>query len=90
MLIKILGILDLIAGLILVFGPGFNIPTIILILFVIILIVKSSMGGWDDLACLIDFLAGLAFLFLIFINIPAIILIILGILLFQKAVFSFL
>jgi len=89
MLIKIFGIFDLIAGAILIFGVGANLPIQILLGFGIILLAKSCLGFLKDFASWIDFSAGILFLLSIIIPIPGIISLILGLLIIQKGIFSF-
>ena len=90
MLVKILGVIDLISGILLFFGAGMKISNFILIIFGIILIIKSSLGMWQDFASWIDLLGGVIFLVMVVISLPWIIILIIGILLLQKGVFSFL
>ncbi|OGJ13359.1 hypothetical protein A3K82_00505 [Candidatus Pacearchaeota archaeon RBG_19FT_COMBO_34_9] len=88
MLVKILGALDFIAGLVLIFGTRFA-PHTILIFFGIILLIKSLIGLLRDFASWIDLLAGIIFILAVFFQIPLIICIIAGVLLIQKSIFSF-
>jgi len=90
MLIKILGALDLIGGLISIFFAGTKLPFFLLIFFGGILIAKSMIGLLKDFASWTDFLSGINFLLMIFFITPPIISIILGIILVQKGIFSFL
>ena len=90
MLVKGLGAFDLIAGMILIFGTGINIPKGLLIFFGVLLLVKAFLGQLKDFASWIDVVAGIIFLGSIIINFPGVIGIIVGILLFQKGIFSFL
>jgi len=91
MLIKILGIIDFIAGLILIFGIGIELPSTLLILFGIVLLIKSFLGGIPkDLGSLTDLSASIIFILFIFFQIHWVICLIAGILLIQKGVFSFL
>ena len=90
MLVKLLGAIDLVSGLILMFGAGLKIPYFILLPLGIILLIKASLGILKDIASWIDALCGLIMLILIIINIPWIIMIILGIAIIQKGIFSFL
>jgi len=90
MLIKFLGAIDFISGLILIFGAGIKLPSILLIIFGIILLIKASMGMLKDFASWIDFIAGLIFIASIFFVVPSIICLISGILMLQKGIFSFL
>jgi len=90
MLIKLLGGIDFIAGLLLIFGAGAKLPSALLLVFGIILLVKSLFGLLKDFASWIDFLCGLSFIILMFFQIPVFITMILGILIVQKGFFSFL
>jgi hypothetical protein len=90
MLIKALGVIDFIAGLILIFGTNLKIPFIILIIFGIFLLVKAGIGLLKDFAGWIDLFAGAIFILLIFFPISWIIGLIAGILLIQKGIISFL
>ncbi len=90
MLVKVLGGIDFIGGLILIFGAGFSFPIPLLALFGIILLIKSGIGLLKDFVSWIDFFAGIIFILLIFFQIPLIICLIAGILLIQKGIFSFL
>ena len=90
MLVKALGTIDVIAGLILIFGTGINFPIQILVIFGIVLLAKSSLGLFKDFASWVDFLAGLTFLLSAIISVPVIISVIIGLLILQKGVFSFL
>jgi len=90
MLVKVLGIIDVIAGLILIFEKNLNLPIYILTVFGIILIIKSFLGLPKDFASWIDLSGGLIFLLLTIITVPLLISIIIGLLIIQKGVFSFL
>jgi hypothetical protein len=90
MLVKGLGLIDVIMGIILIFGIMSILPKQFLIICGIILLAKSSLGMLMDFASWIDFISGLIFLLSILIPIPGFIGIILGILLLQKGFFSFL
>jgi len=91
MLVKILGFIDLIAGLILIFGTGIKLPYIILIFLGIVFIVKSFMGGIPkDLGSITDICAGIVFILMIFFSIHWVICLVVGILVIQKGIFSFL
>ena len=89
MLVKLLGAIDVIAGLILLFGAGIDLPTNLLLFFGIVLIIKSSLGMLKDFASWIDFLSGIVFLLSVIFLIPTWINIILGVLILQKGVVSF-
>lgn len=90
MLVKILGAIDSIAGLILLFGAGNGFPTIILAILGIILIAKSSFGVWKDFGSWTDLICGAIFFIAIIIPIHWIIGVIAGVLMLQKGIFSFL
>ena len=90
MLVKFLGAIDFIIGLILIFGTEIKIPYLILIFFGIVFIIKSFLGGIPkDFGSLTDLSAGIILILMSFLSIPWFIEIILGILLFQKGIFSF-
>jgi hypothetical protein len=90
MLIKFLGAIDFISGLILIFGSGIKLPTTLLMILGIILFIKASMGMLKDFASWIDLIAGIIFIASIFFVVPGIIGVISGILMLQKGIFSFL
>jgi hypothetical protein len=91
MLIKILGSVDVISGLILILsGTGVNIQNIILIIIALILIGKSFIGFLKNFASWIDILAGVSLLLFIWFPFLGIVVIILGLLVIQKGIFSFL
>ena len=90
MLIKVLGIIDVLLGVFLIFLGQLNFPAKVLLVFAIILLVKASLGLFQDFASWVDGVAGLFYILSTIIHIPAIIGIILGLLLIQKGVFSFL
>ena len=90
MLVKILGIIDLISGLILIFGESLNISNQVFIIFGVVLLVKSSLGLLKDFASWIDFLCGIIFLISAIISVPEIISLVFGLLIIQKGLFSFL
>lgn len=89
MLVKVLGGIDFISGLILIFGTGLA-PKSILIFFGILLLIKAGFGMFKSFASWIDLLSGGVFILAIFFQIPLWIGIIAGILLIQKGIFSFL
>jgi len=90
MLVKILGIIDLIAGLILIISISSSISQSILIFFGFILLIKSSFGLLKDFASWIDLVIGLIFLISIVISLPTILIVIIAILIVQKGIASFL
>jgi len=90
MLVKVLGALDFLAGLILIFTIWTKIPFLILISLAIIFLVKAGVGLLKDFASWIDLIAGIIFFFLIFFPIYGIICLISAALLIQKGIVSFL
>lgn len=88
MLVKVLGAIDILSGILFLLAIGVKPNTNILLFFGIILITKSSFGMLKDFASWIDFLSALLFILLIFTTIPKFILIIFSILLLQKGIFS--
>jgi hypothetical protein len=90
MLIKILGTIDFIIGLILIFVTTAKLPYAILLILGGILLLKAGIGLLKDFASWIDFFGGIIFILLIFLPIPWIICLIAGILIIQKGIFSFL
>ncbi|MEK6898288.1 MAG: hypothetical protein AABX28_02940 [Nanoarchaeota archaeon] len=89
MLVQILGAIDIIAGLILMFGINKFMPVEILGIIGIVLFLKSSLNLLRDLGSWIDVFAGIIFLLSISIKTPFFISIIIGLLILQKGVFSF-
>jgi len=90
MLVKVLGALDFIIGLILIFGARIKIPATILIILAVFLFIKAGIGLLKDFASWIDLLSGLIFILLIFFPLHWIICLIPAILLIQKGIVSFL
>ena len=90
MLVKIFGVMDIIAGLILIFEKNMSLSNPFLIIIALILIAKACLGLLKGLASWIDLSAGVIFLLLTIISIPPIIGVIIGLLLIQKGIFSFL
>ncbi|MBU3907380.1 MAG: hypothetical protein KKA64_03980 [Nanoarchaeota archaeon] len=91
MLLKALGTIDLLSGLILILlGAGVNIPNNFLITGGAILFVKSGLGFWQDIGSLIDVVGGLVLLLSAWITFPGMISIIAGLIIAQKGIFSFL
>lgn len=90
MLIKGLGIVDLVTGLIIMFGTEMGFPKRIFFIFAIIMIAKSSLGMLKDFASWIDAISGIIFLIMIVLPVPGVLRIIAGLLLIQKGLFSFL
>ena len=90
MLVKILGAMDVLIGLILIFNSQLNLPVNILIICGFILIAKSFLGMLKDFASWIDLISGAIFLILAIFSVPTIITLIMGVLILQKGIFSFL
>jgi len=90
MVVKIFGGIDLIIGLILIFGAGVVLPSQMMVFFGMVLIGKSLLGFFQDFASWIDFFMGIVILISSIFHLPAILSVIFGILLLQKGAFSFL
>ena len=90
MLVKILGLIDLLAGGILALSILTAIPQYILIVSGIVILIKSFIGFPKDFAGWIDFLTGAILILTAFIAVPLFIKIILVVLVVQKGVVSFL
>jgi len=90
MLIKILGGVDVILGIFLIFLSSFRSSKSLLLVFGMVMIAKSFLGFLKDFASWIDVSAGLIFLLSTIISISQIISIIVGLLVLQKGIFSFL
>ncbi len=89
MLIKIFGIIDIIAGIVLFFNSYIDSRAVFLF-FGVVLLSKALIGMFQDFASWIDLGCGVAFFFMAFFSIPIWIAAIGGILLLQKGVISFL
>ena len=91
MVVQVLGIIDLIAGLILIFGAGVSLSWKIYFISGSLLIGKSFLGGIPkDPASIIDFMVGVSLFISIAVTLPTYVSVILGLLIIQKSVFSFL
>ncbi len=90
MLVKALGVLDFVGGLILMFSSGAKIPISVLIVLSIIFLIKAGIGLLKEFASWIDLIAGIVFILMIFFPVYWIVCFISGILLIQKGVVSFL
>ena len=90
MLVKILGGIDVLSGLILILTELTEIPFYILIFFGLALLIKSFIFLLKDFGSWIDFLTGIILILCVFVQIPVFIKIIFGILIVQKGVASFL
>ena len=86
---KILGGIDVVVGLILIFGSSVDFPTRFLWIMGVILLAKSSLGFWQDFGSWVDVLGGVMFFLMILIHIPIFFSLIIGILLVQKGAVSF-
>jgi len=90
MLVKILGGIDIIAGLVLMFGAiNVGLLSRIFLVLGVILLTKSLLNLLRDFGSWIDFLSGGILMLSSIILIPPLISVILGLLLLQKGVFSF-
>ena len=90
MLVKILGLIDLIIGIILVFGIIEYLQNAFLMILGLILLAKSSLGMLKDFASWVDFIGGLVFFISVIISVPPIVSLIIGLFILQKGLFSFL
>jgi hypothetical protein len=90
MILKLLGGFDLIIGIIFIFGAYKYISAYFLLVFILLLIIKSSLDLWTSPASWIDALCAIIFLWVIFFPLSFWIAIILGILIGQKGIISFL
>jgi hypothetical protein len=89
MLIKILGSIDILMGLLLIFNSQLNPSKDILVICGIFLIAKSLLGFLRDFASWMDLISGATFFILIISSVPGVITLIGGILIIQKGIFSF-
>jgi len=90
MLVKILGLLDFVSSFILIFALYKFLPTSVILTIGVLVLLKSTLGLFQDVASWIDFFAG-AILFLTLSNsVPWIVCFIAGIFVLQKGLFSFL
>ena len=90
MLVKILGAVDLLSGLMLILSALTEIPQLLLIFFGLALLSKSFMGFLKDFGSWIDFLTGIVLILTAFTAVPLFIKVILAILIVQKGISSFL
>lgn len=90
MLVKVLGALDFLAGLILIFTIWTKIPFLILTILAVIFLIKAGIGLLKDFASWIDLVTGIVFVLLIFFPVYGIICLICAGLLIQKGIVSFL
>jgi hypothetical protein len=90
MLVKILGAIDVIAGLILIINIGSQTQSYFYIILGVIVMSKSLLGMLKDFGSWVDLLAGLALIISSLIGIPLILGVIFGIFILQKGIFSFL
>ena len=89
MLVKTLGAIDLIVGLIILFLTSLNLPNQMLLFFGVLIFTKSSIGMLRDFGSWIDFSAGIILGIAILVNIPLFLSLVVGFLVLQKGVFSF-
>jgi len=89
MLVKILGILDLISSLVLILGIYKFLPNLFIIALGILVLLKSSLGLFKDFAGWIDFFAGAILILTVSSPVPWIACFIIGILVLQKGLISF-
>ena len=90
MLVKALGIIDVIAGLVLVFDLTKIMPEVIVAILGVALLAKSMLGMLQDVASWFDFFAGSILLMTTVIFVPWVVQAFVGILVLQKGVFSLL
>ncbi len=90
MLIKSLGVIDFIGGLILLFGAGTKLPVSMVSVLAGVFIIKSLIGLLRDFASWIDLTTGILFVFMMFFPISIFICLVPAILLIQKGIVSFL
>lgn len=89
MLVKILGILDLISSFILIFALYKFFPSSIILTIGILVLLKSTLSLFQDVASWIDFFAGAILLLTLSGSVPWVVCFIAGILVLQKGIFSF-
>ena len=91
MLIKILGGIDVVFGLLLILlGAGIPVGKNILMFIGVVLLIKSSLGFLKDFGSWTDFVGGIFALLSVFFPFLKIIDLIIGLVLIQKGVVSFL
>ena len=91
MIIKILGIFDLIGSVFLfILGWGFALPQFILTFFAIVFGIKSLFIITKDIASFFDLFACIMFVLSIFFTLPSGLLLVAGFLILQKGFFSML
>ena len=88
MLVKILGVLDIIAAVMLIFSQNRMIPTTFFVIFGIIMILKSVMGLFRNFGSWIDLIGGLSLILSVFFILPWVMLIICSVLVLQKGIAS--
>ncbi|MFH1607538.1 MAG: hypothetical protein ABIA78_00190 [archaeon] len=89
MLVKILGGIDLIAGLVLIFGAGGDLPSQLLVILGVVLLAKSGLGLLGDFGSWVDLSSGIVLLLSAILTLPWFISFICGVLIIQKGIFSF-
>lgn len=88
MLVKILGIIDIIAAAMLIFSQNHIISTTFFVAFGTIMILKSMAGLFRNLGSWIDLIGGFSLILSVFFILPWIMLIICGVLVLQKGIIS--
>ena len=88
MFVKILGIIDITAGIVLFCNSSIGFKTVFLV-FGMILLSKSILGMLQDFASWIDLISAIIFFLMMIFSVPVFILVICGILLLQKGILSF-
>ena len=88
MIVKILGVLDLIAGTFILFNLSQTLPIKIILILGIIIALKSSLGQLKNIASWIDLCAGIFILLGILIYFPFFLRIIVSVLILQKGIIS--
>ena len=90
MLVKILGAIDVLSGLILILTILTEIPMSLLVFFGVALLIKSFIGLLKDFGSWIDFLTGIILILCLFVQIPLFLKVVFAILIVQKGISSFL
>jgi len=91
MFVKILGVIDIISGVIcLILAAGQSIPGDFLVFMAALLIAKGFMGRLQEAGGYIDFFAAGILLLGVMFDLPGLLFLIISFLLFQKGVMSFL
>jgi len=88
MLVKILGVIDIVAAVMLIFSQNHIISTTFFVIFGVIMILKSVMGFFRNFGSWIDLTGGLSLILSVFFILPWIMLIICSVLVLQKGIAS--